>query len=187
MAWTLLRAASFHSVGPLLGVSPARLRRLVDRVVPAEDATWWDQPGDFVLSIDEHRVRGQDLLIAVALQAPDRRLLAILGDDRLRSLDAWFAQIPADVRARIRAVTVDLKRAYARVVQRWCPHAQVLAAPFPRVQDANRRLDAIRRLEQAESRTSSIPRWPLVKGRVRLTARQQAQLTAVLECWTARG
>jgi transposase len=109
-----------------------------------EDATWWDEPGDLVLSIDEHSFRGQDLLITVALQAPDRRLLAILGDDRLRSLEPWFAQIPADVRARIRAVTVDLKRAYARVVRRWCPNAQVLADPFHLIQDAYRRLDATR-------------------------------------------
>ncbi|MCL6561490.1 MAG: ISL3 family transposase [Firmicutes bacterium] len=185
-ALILLREASFHRVGRLLGVSAARLRRLVDRVVPAEDATWWDQPGDFVLSIDEHSFRGQDLLITVALQAPERRLLAILGDDRLRSLDAWFAQIPADVRARIRAVTVDLKRAYARVVQRWCPHAQVLADPFHLVQDANRRLEEIRRLEPEESRTP-IPRWPVVKGQERLTAQQQAPWVAIAERWPALG
>ncbi|MCL6563861.1 MAG: transposase, partial [Firmicutes bacterium] len=158
-ALILLREASFHSVGRLLGVSPARFRRLVDRIVPTEDATGWDQPGDCVLSIDEHRFRGQDWCIPVALQAPDRRLLAILGDGRLRSLEAWFAQIPADVRAQIRAVTVDCKRADARVVRRGCPKAQVLADPFPRIQDANRRLDEIRRLEPAESRTL-IPRWP---------------------------
>ncbi|MCL6563519.1 MAG: transposase, partial [Firmicutes bacterium] len=116
----------------------------------------------------------------------ERRLLAILGDDRLRSLDAWFAQIPAAVRARIRAVTVDLKRAYARVVHRGCPHAQGLADPFPRVQDANRRRDAIRRRAPAESRTP-IPRWPLVKGRERLTARQPAQLATIVERWPALG
>lgn len=79
---------------------------------------------------------------------------------------------------------MDLKRAYARVVRRWCPQAQILADPFHLVQDANRRLDAIRRLEQAEGRTP-IPRWPLVKGAEHLTPRQQEQLTQIQAHWPA--
>ncbi|MBX5466900.1 MAG: ISL3 family transposase [Firmicutes bacterium] len=185
-ALILLREANFRSVARLLGVTDNQLRRLVDRVVPRADTTWWDQPGDLVLSLDEHSFRGQDLLITVALHAPERRLLAILPDDRLRSLETWLAAIPEAVRTRIRAVTVDLKRADARVVRRWCPAAQVLADPFHLLQDANRRLDEIRRLEQAEVRTA-IPRWPLVKGHEHLTPRQQAQLGDLLARWPALG
>ncbi|MCY0878971.1 MAG: transposase [Firmicutes bacterium] len=156
----LLHAACFRCVARLLGVTDSRLRRLVDRVVPTADSTWWDHPGDLVLSLDEHSFRGQDLLITVALHAPDRRLLAILPDDRLASLEAWLAALPEAARTRIRAVTVDLKRAYARVVHRWCPHAQALADPFHLIQDAHRRLDDIRRLEKAGARIP-IPRGPL--------------------------
>ncbi|MCY0900209.1 MAG: ISL3 family transposase [Firmicutes bacterium] len=185
-ALILLREASFRRVARLVGVTDSRLRRLVDRGVPTADPTWWDQPGDLVLSLDEHRFRGQDLLITVALPAPDRRLLALLPDDRLRSLEAGFAAIPEAVRTRIRAVTVDLTRAYARVVRRWCPNAQVLADPFHLIQDANRRLDEIRRLEQAASRTA-IPRWPRVKGSEHLTPQQQAQLTEIQRRWPALG
>ncbi|MCY0898676.1 MAG: hypothetical protein OWU33_07005 [Firmicutes bacterium] len=52
-------------------------------------------------------MRGQDLLITVALQAHDRWWLAILPDERLDSSEAWFAAIPETVRTRIRAVTED--------------------------------------------------------------------------------
>jgi transposase len=185
-ALILLREASFRHTARLLGVTDGQLRRLVDRVVPTVDTTWWDQPGDLVLSLDEHRFRGPDLLITIALHAPDRRLLALLPDDRLASLEAWFAALPEAVRARIRAVTVDLKRAYARVVRRWCPNAQVLADPFHLIQDANRRLDEIRRLDQAESRTA-IPRWPLVKGHEHLTPHQHAQLAEIPRRWPTWG
>lgn len=139
-----LGEASFHRVGRLLDVSAARSRRLGDRVVPTEDATGWDQPGERVLRVDEHRFRGQDLLITVALQVPERRLRTMLGDDRIRFLDAYFAPIPADRRAGIRAVTGDLPRAVVRAGAR---KPRVLADPFPLNQAALRRLDAIRRLE----------------------------------------
>jgi hypothetical protein len=48
------------------------------------------QPGDLVLSLERRR-RRQDLRITVPLQSPGRRLLAISPNDRLRSLEAWFA------------------------------------------------------------------------------------------------
>jgi hypothetical protein len=60
------------------------LRRRVDRVVPLDDDTWWDLPGEFVLRWDEHSFRGNDLCITVALQAPERRVLPMLADDRIR-------------------------------------------------------------------------------------------------------
>jgi len=174
-----LQRDSLAGVARVLGVGPGRLRRLVDRVVPWEDPPWQTLPGDVVLSVDEHSFRGTDLLIRVALQDPTRRLVTILRDDRIRMLAAWLAPWPASVRARIRGATPNRKRAYGQTVRRHCPAVQVLADPFHVIQDANHRLDAVRRLEQAEA-GQTIPRWPLLKAAERLTPRQQAQRDALL-------
>ncbi|MCY0877552.1 MAG: hypothetical protein OWU84_01200 [Firmicutes bacterium] len=62
-----------RSVAWLWGVTDNRLQRLADRVVPTADPTWWDPPGDLVLSLDEHSFGGQDWRVTVARRAPDRR------------------------------------------------------------------------------------------------------------------
>ena len=185
-ALVALQRGSFRGTAAQLGVGPGVLRRLVDRVVPLEDDAWWDLPGDFVLSLDEHSFRGNDLCMTLALQAPERRLLTILADDRIRSLDAGFARIPAPVRARIRVGTCDLKAAYRKAFARWCPQIRVVADPFHLVKDANTRLDDCRRLE-AQATGRPIPRWPLVKGQERLSARQAAALQAIRTAYPALG
>ena len=115
-----------------------------------------------------------------------RRLLAILPDDRLRTLEAWLARIPEAVRQRIRVATADLKRGYATILARWCPQVRAVADPFHVIHDANARLDAVRRLEPSEAH-HAIPRWPLVKGAERLTARQRTPWAAIQAQYPAWG
>ena len=43
------------------------------------------------------------------------------------------------------------------------------------IQDATRRLDETRRLEQGEAKLT-LPRWTLIKAQERLTPKQQGQL-----------
>jgi transposase len=137
-----LRRDSFHGGAAVLGVGVGRRRRLVDTRVPLDDDTWWAQPGNLVLSIDEASFRGTDWCITMALLAPERRLLTILADDRIATRDAWFARIPADVRARIQGVGIARTAAYRKAIQRGGPHTQVVRDPFHRVQDGTHRLDA---------------------------------------------
>ena len=154
---------SVRGVATVLGVGEGRLRRLVDTPGPLDDDTWGAHPGDLVLSIDEASFRGTDLCITIALLAPERRVLTILADDRIATLDAWFARIPPDGRARIRGGCIDMKVAYRKAIQRACPRAQVLVDPFHIVKEGTHRLDEARRDEQDVAGTS-IRRWPLIKG-----------------------
>lgn len=80
--------------------------------------------------------------------------------------------------------TTDRKRAYGQTVRRQCPAVQVLADPFPVIQDAHHRLDAVRRLEQAASGPATL-RGPLLKAAERLTPRQHAQRDALLRRYPA--
>lgn len=135
--------------------------------------------GPVALGIDEHSFRGQDLVITVTCLST-HRLLAILPDDRQATLRQWLRALPEAVRQRVVAVCTDLREAFRKVVEQLLPHAVLVADHFHVIQDATRRVDETRRLEQAEAHTS-LPRWPLVKAQERLTPRQQGQLTALRE------
>lgn len=130
--------------------------------------------GPICLGIDEHSFRGKDLVITVTCLTT-HHLLAILPDDRQKTLRACLESLPPEVRARIRGVCLDLKAGFKAVVQRVLPQARIVADHFHVVRDANRRLDETRRLEQAEAKTA-LPRWPLLKGQERLRDREQSQL-----------
>ena len=184
IALVALRRQSFRAVAQDLGVSPASLRRLVDRTVPLEDRSWHQIPGDLVLSVDEHSFRGTDLMITIALRSPRKQLVALLEDDRMASLKSWLQELPEEVRDRIRVVSTDLKESYRKVFSRLCPAAVVVPDPFHLVREMTRVLDEVRRLEQAEIR-HPIPRWPLIKGAEKLSLPQHGQLAAICRDYPA--
>ncbi|KWW96957.1 hypothetical protein TR75_11135 [Hydrogenibacillus schlegelii] len=69
-------------------------------------------------------------------------------DDRLRTLEAFLKRLPESVRKKIRAVTIDLKESWKKLIQRVLPEARVVADPFHVLQDASRRVDEARRVER---------------------------------------
>jgi len=151
------RRASVHGVAAVLGVGVANAR------VPLDDDTWWVPPGDLVLSIDAASFRGTDWCITIALLAPERRLLTIWANDRIATWETWFARIPADVRARLQGICIDMTAVYRKAIRRAGPHAQAVRDPFHRVQAGTRQLDEVRRLEQTAT-GQPIRRGPLLKG-----------------------
>lgn len=176
-----LTEQSFAALSRSLHVGYWRARRILMKLsVPWCD---WElllpTDGPILLSIDEHSFRGRDLVITIASLAP-RQLIAILPDQRQRTLRDWLRSLPAPLKERIAGVCTDLRESYRSLLMRELPQAQVVADHFHVIADANRRLDETRRLEQSESKVS-IQRWPLVKGRENLSSRQQDQLAAILE------
>lgn len=141
-----------------------------ERLLPAD--------GPILLGIDEHSFRGRDLVITVTSLAP-RQLIAILPDQRQKTLREWLRSLPETVRGRIAGVCIDLRESYRSLLLRELPDVPVVADHFHVIQDANRRLDETRRLEQAEAR-KSIERWPLVKNPENLTSRQVGLLAGIL-------
>lgn len=171
-----LAEQSFASVRRTHGISYGRARRILLRLpVPWCD---WDtllgQKGEVLLGIDEHSFRGKDLVITITCLTT-RRLVAILQNDRQKTLRDWLLNVPEEFRQRVVAVAIDLKAAFRKVINKMLPNAVVVADRFHLIQDANRRIEETRRLEQSEARRV-IPRWPLIKGRERLTPKQQVKL-----------
>jgi len=175
-----LAGRSFRGAAAATGTSPHTLRRLLLQCVQDGvdlERALQDLP-EVVLGIDEHSFRGRDMMITVTCVAPERRLLALLPHDRVRLLEQFLRKLPASVREKIRAVCIDLKEGWRRAVERALPGVPVVADPFHVIQDANRRVDEARRVEQ-EVTGQRIPRWALVKNEENLTAKQAAQLAAI--------
>lgn len=179
-----LRTGTFGALRKRFGVAYRTAVKALQRLVPRQlnlGKLLKDVP-EAALGIDEHSFRGRDLVITVTLLQPRRQLVAILDDDRQATLRAYLQGLSEDVRAKIRWVCIDFKPSYRKVVQEVLPQAKVVVDHFHVIQDANRRLDQARVLEQQYWRRS-IPHWPLLKNFERLTAKQEVQLHAILHTY----
>lgn len=176
---SMLRALSEQSFAALKrthGIGYCTARRVLLRLpVPWCDwNTLLGSEGPISLGIDEHSFRGKDLVITISCLTTSK-LVAILVNDRQVTLRKWLEGLPDEVRKRIVAVATDLKEAFRKVVYKVLPGVTVVADRFHVIQDANRRIEETRRLEQSEARRQ-LPRWPLVKGKEKLTEKQQGVL-----------
>lgn len=179
-----LRTGTFGALRKRFGVAYRTATKALQRLVPRQLdlGKLLKNVPEAALGIDEHSFRGNDLVCTVTLLQPCRQLVAILDDDRQATLRAYLQGLPEDVRAKIRWVCTDLKPSYRKVVQQVLPQAKVVVDHFHVIQDANRRLDQARILEQQDWRRS-IPRWPLVKNFERLTPKQELQLHSILHAY----
>ena len=175
-----LAERSFASLKRGNGVSYGQVKRVLLRLkVPWLD---WEElvgeQGPIWLGIDEHSFRGKEMMVTVTCLS-GRKIVAILPDDRKATLKAALLAIPEEVRRRVAGVCIDGKAGFRAVVKEVIPGAEVVLDRFHLIQDANRRLDETRRLEQSESK-KALARWPLVKKREDLSAKQLEQLSKVL-------
>lgn len=179
-----LRTGTFGALRKRFGVAYRTAVKALQRLVPRQLDLGKLLEGvpEAALGIDEHSFRGRDLVITVTLLQPYRQLVAILDDDRQATLRTYLQGLPADVRAKIRWVCTDFKPSYRKVVQQVLPQARVVVDHFHVIQDANRRLDEARIMEQQYSRRG-IPHWPLVKNFERLTPKQEVQLHTILQTY----
>lgn len=171
---------SIRSAATEAGTTPGVLRRvLVRRVTSYLDIreVVADLPA-IVLSFDEHSFRGQDMMITVTCVWPERRLLAILPNDRLSTLKSFLKLLPAEVREKTIGVCTDMKQAWQKPLETYLPKATRVVDHFHLIQDANKRVDEARRVEQQVTR-QKIARWPLLKNEEDLTDRQAYQLAEI--------
>jgi len=175
-----LAERSFASLKRTMGVSYGRARRVLLRL-KAPWCDWGELVGEerpIHLGIDEHSFRGKDMMVTITCLS-QRKLVAILPDDRKATLKAALLAMPEQVRRRVVAVCIDGKAGFRAVVKGVIPQAKVVLDHFHLIQDANRRLDETRRLEQSESK-KALYRWPLVKNREDLTVKQSQQLNKMV-------
>ena len=172
-----LQGQSFSQVRRRLGVSYGTLRRLLEREVNDEALSLVAGEGAIFLGIDEHSFRHQDMVFTVT-EVKQRRVLAILKDDRIASLKGFLLQLPG---GRVKEVCIDMKGGLWKALQGLFPQARVVVDPFHVIADANQRFDEARRLEQeVRRRRVNIPKRVFLVGREKLKEEQRQKVDSLL-------
>jgi len=139
-----LRDRSFSHVERELGVSYSTLRRLLEREIDEESLGFIKEEGEIFLGIDEHSFRHQDMVHTVT-EVKNRKMLAILRDDRVATLNGFLNKIPRD---KVKEVCIDMKESLRKVIEGTFPEAKLVVDPFHVIADSNRRMDEARKIEQ---------------------------------------
>lgn len=78
-------------------------------------------------------------------------MLGILRDDRQKTLKHYLAELPAEVKAKVQEIAIDMNEKARVVLEQVLKGARVVVDRFHVIQDANRRVDEARELEQQMS------------------------------------
>ena len=177
----LLRGKSFRQLEQENKISDHEARYLLAKV---STVTNWQEERKLKrikLGVDEHSFRGRDLVITIT-NLSQRRLKAILPDDRQASLRQWFKTMPKPVKHRISEVCIDMRESFRSVLEQELPRAKIVVDHFHIIKDANSRLEEARRLEQKMRGRKYIgKRWWFIKGRERLKDKEKELLDASLK------
>jgi transposase len=195
VAW-LAQRTDKTTITRLLRCSWEAVAAIVVRVVAAhiDDARL---DGLYQVGVDEVSYRkGHRYLTVVADHDRDGAVIWAGEGKSGATLARFFDQLGAERAAQLRAVSVDLHGAYARVAGACAPQARVCADPFHVVKLANHALDEVRRGEWNRARHAAgivrrpsgrihtnpaadlvkHTRWALLKDPANLTVAQQQTL-----------
>lgn len=165
---------SFKAVFKKTGISYWASRRMLGkRIGPVswqeliKDST----DGYLYLGIDEHSFRSQNLVITVT-EIRQRKLLTILPNDQKKTLKEFLRGIPEDISERIKEVCIDMKSGFLDAVREELSDCLPVVDPFHVIQDANRRVDEARRIEQ-DVRRKRIPKKLFLVGKERVKEKER--------------
>jgi transposase len=174
-----LREVSFSGVKRRLGVGYQSQVALLKSVISGS-VDWPKEVGKVSsLGIDEHSFSGHEMLVTVTnLTTP--KLVTILPNDRKITLDNLLSSIPQNLRSNIPSVAIDMKTMYKLSVQKYLPNTKITVDHFHVIYDANHRLEEERRILQNVFK-AKIPRWPLIKNKENLSAKERELVKTIFE------
>ena len=176
----LLKGKSFRQLEIDNKVTDREARYLLEKIVPLPNWEEEQSHSSISLGIDEHSFRGRNLVITIT-NLSQKRLKGILPDDRQKTLRDWIKSIPKPIKSKIKEVCIDMKKSFAVAIGDGLPKAAIVVDHFHVIQDANRRLDEARRLEQEMQKRKRIgKRWWFLMGRERLKEKHRNQLDLLL-------
>ena len=142
----LLKHTSFKEVSKMLGISYGRVKKVLMEalaMIKLPELVADDLKG-LHIGIDEHSFRHQEMVIVVT-DVRAKRVLGILKDDRLSTLEEFLKKIPPH---KVKEVCIDMKEGFRKLAQRLFPKADVVVDHFHVIANANKYMDEARRIEQ---------------------------------------
>lgn len=143
-----LRKQSFRSTTETVGIGYHGLRDCLEGMIKPFLPNWTEEERKpFSLGIDEHYVKRNRYVLSVT-NLTARKPIAFLPSDRMAVLKRFITAIPETIKKNIIEVCCDMHQGYINTIKEHLPKAAIIIDHFHLIQDANRRVNEARKIEQ---------------------------------------
>lgn len=143
-----LKKESFRSTTETTGVSYWGLKDCLMTVVNPFLPNWSEEERKpFSLGIDEHYARHNRYVLSVT-NLTARKPITFLPTDKITVLKRFLSQIPKEIKINISEVCCDIHEGFIYTVEKELPNVTLVIDHFHLIQDANKRLNEARKIEQ---------------------------------------
>jgi len=144
-----LTDTSFHATTKRLGISYGSLSSLLKKVFRLDDLNWEMQKVEKVirLGIDEHHFGRNNKYLVTIANLLTGKPIQILSNDKQATLVSFLKNLPGEAKEAVDEVCIDMKRSFLNAVLKELPKARVVIDHFHIIQDANKRVNDARKIE----------------------------------------
>jgi len=144
-----LSDSSFQKTKERMGFSYGKLAALLKKVFSLAAIDWGAQAVDGVirLGIDEHHFGKRNKYLVTIANLITGKPIHILPDDKQKTLISFLKQLPEEVKDSIEEVCTDMRKSFIQAVLKELPRVRLVIDHFHVIQDANRRLNEARKIE----------------------------------------
>ena len=144
-----LTDSSFQKTKERIGISYGGMVSLLKRVFTVETINWQEQKVQEIIriGIDEHHFGRKNKYLITIANLLTGKPIHILPDDKQKTLRTFLRQLPPEIKEQIEEVAVDMRRSFIAAVVKELPNTRIVIDHFHLIQDANRRVNEARRIE----------------------------------------
>lgn len=130
-------------------LSPQKIHSILGKIDPETITKQWIQLMNWLehiyLGIDEHSFHGRDMVMIIT-ELKEKKVLAILEWTTNEILVWWLKALPLGIKDKIVWLSIDMSRWYKWAVESVIPHVITTVDKYHLVQEANRMVDEVRKL-----------------------------------------
>lgn len=144
-----LTDSSFKATTNRLGIHYGSLAALLKKVFSLSSIDWSKHhvKGVLRIGVDEHHFGRRNKYVITIANLLTGKPIHILPKDSKAALLAFFKSLPEEIRLLIDEVCVDMKDGFIAAIKEALPAARIVVDHFHVIQDANRRVNEARRIE----------------------------------------
>jgi len=173
-----LTTANFKDTSKKYQVSPPVLISMLKERQKVQELP----EGELRLNVDEHSFSGRDLKITIG-EINNKKILAVLKDDRQATLRRYFQTWPEEAKSRVKELCIDMKSSYLTVLEEVFPDALIVLDRFHVIKEMVRQVEELRKIMQNKGRIGDkrINRFLLARNREDLSDDERERLKIIFE------
>lgn len=123
------------------------LKTIDSKMIEKKWMEYMQNAKEIYLWIDEHSFHGRDMVLVIC-DIKEKRLIAVLPDNRQETLRRWLHDIPITIQKKILWVSTDMHKTYLQTVKSVIPYVLSTIDKYHLIQEANRMVDDVRQLNK---------------------------------------